>query len=477
MPEIHVVIASVPWREENLRGLISDLRQQSIIPASITVLLDGYPTEGWVACPEDVQTHEVYPSGTGIWFRWKYASTLRGLVAFIDDDFRLGPGYLESLHTCRKNHNDAVVSWHAPDVAGYNFVSQHDKQVHLVGAGMCLFDPDQVRGMHEDPEIQGLQCADEPFLAYWLWKAGIEMWRPGGPPQAQSDPEVSRTSRAKRYTGVVTRRFVIDICLARGWPYRGKKPKLSSVILYYSHGGIPGKLQDWCFARILKHKPHDAQLRCVVPSGVASRIDPLAAVILEQECQTPGHDDMFSRILKGLEGLPDNTIVALAEHDVWYGPQHFLHMNTPFEEFAWPGSHGVRFDVQTGRYTEAPHLLSSLRGRAGALRELFSQLSNSQELPKILEPVGVEIPAWKAAFIDLRWGGNLTGRRAGTSIMRPPDLPEEKQLQQTIRALLRGEPVQNVTADKPKPLTRAQPKKPYNPLQTLLEQRRNRYKR
>src|SRR3990172_7359133 len=148
MPEIHVVIASVAWREENLIGLLDDVKRQTVKPASIRVLLDGYTA---VPSVEGVQFFFATPQNSGGgWHRFRHIEDrVEGLVAIIDDDFRIEPDYLERLHACRERHPNSIVSWHCPTIRIFEEHTE-DSRVDSVGAGMCLFHTDQIAGMSRD---------------------------------------------------------------------------------------------------------------------------------------------------------------------------------------------------------------------------------------------------------------------------------------------------------------------------------------
>lgn len=484
MPEIHVVVASVPWREENLVLLLEDLKSQTLTPASITTILDGYDDEGFARVKEshgDLNILRNQDVGSGNWARWLHAQGLDGVVALIDDDFRVFPEYLERLYESHVRHDEAVVSFHGK-LWGQPWLNgaYEDSRIDVFGSGLSMFNTRSLVGLQDDHDFKMFleeRGTDDGFMSYFFWSKNIPIFFVGGQRPVSHDAVLAHDKRSRGYTQRDKRnRLLNHLRKERGWL------KSRSVVLYYSEGSMPAAFQRACFKRLVEVIPREMLLRCVVPNSVAEMIEQevpadLDVTIIRKECENRGRADLVSRLHLGVADLHPSTPIALAEHDVIYGPGHF----EPFEVQAdsmWPAKPGLRLHIDNVyRYCGRP--LLSMRGSAACVSRIGEEL----------EPSGGKIIAgWKGNYIDIRWNGNFTvcqtDKPLGTALDHAP-APEA--LRSWVDRLLEsGEDDSSIRLkalpERKKPEAsvvqiRPQAKAVYNPLEAALARRKSRYVR
>ena len=434
MEPIHVVIASVPWRAENLNLLLGDLINQTLKPSSITVLLDGYDDEAKAkleARPE-VVFEDVADVGSGNWARWIYAhDSLQGVVAMLDDDFRVLSNYLSETVNALQRTN-SVVSWHGKKYKGTWFKNvSEDTQIDVFGSGLCAYRAEWLSDIEKDPDFKKVlaeRATDDGFMSFFFWDKGINIAMPKGERPAFDTLSLCYDSRSRSKTRIgKPTDWLCHFSEVRGW----LKPK--SVVLYYSEGSMPPAFQAACFKRLLDSVPISMQLRCVVPSKVKDFLSPLCedrnVVFLVKECETRGLNDITERLLIGTEGLPANTPVAMAEHDVLYGKGHFapFHLDA---DYMWPERAGIRLQLDNV-YRRCWSPLLSLRTSAGALRKIADTAHTT-------EPKGVKIRGWIANYVDIRWGGNITTSHSRYSLVNTLEkgTPEPEVLRRWVDTLI-----------------------------------------
>jgi hypothetical protein len=220
--DVIVVIASIPSRRENLIGLCRDLVAQTVLPSAVMLLLDGYlPMHEELRALEttvrelfgrvEVECHTqacAAPRGPGE--RWRYlarhASRLvqeagtgpralekarRPLAVVIDDDFRVGPEYIEKTIAGFDTPDDgtgsmvgmvawAGIAWDTKAVFG-------PAPVDLWSAcgGMSAVRVIALAGIETHPmadECFAVGGDDEALVAYWLWESfnDYRIVRPAG---------------------------------------------------------------------------------------------------------------------------------------------------------------------------------------------------------------------------------------------------------------------------------------------------------
>lgn len=174
---------------------------------------------------------------------------------------------------------------------------------------------------------------------------------------------------------------------------------MKPVVLYYSEGSMPLKFQEACFSRLVEVIPSSMDLLCIVPSSLKDMVKDHYSII--HECSNRGYTDLKTRLKIGCMALPPKTPIALAEHDVIYGPGHFQ----PFDiinPFMWPSVAGVKLSLDN-KYRIVKGVLLTLRSTSTEL------LNHVQSGSKVLEPdAKVACPGYIANHIDIRWKNNFT---------------------------------------------------------------------
>lgn len=201
MPPLHVLIASVPERAENLRTLIDDLHAQTRVPDTIVCYLNGYPT--LPVLPGVVRDYSDMRRSAGS--RWQYVESPElskdTILCVIDDDFRLERTYLETT-IAALTPSVGMVAWTGhPTRTRYHFLESLPRAISLQigGVGACAVRVGSVRGVTGHPlapELFGMGGDDELLISLWLRQRNEMIVRPAGKPPITSVDALQYASTA-----------------------------------------------------------------------------------------------------------------------------------------------------------------------------------------------------------------------------------------------------------------------------------------
>lgn len=189
---VHVVIASVPERRENLLALLEDITKQTYPIARVMCFLNGYAST--IAVP-DVSI-DWSPVRRSAGYRWTYAERAEvaddDFMCVIDDDFRINPMYIESLMTGFTADTVGMVTWTGhPHLKKYYFLPSLRRTVSLIigGTGLSAIRVRALRGITQHRfanELLGEGGDDELLVSILMRERGWSILRPAGTPPVNS---------------------------------------------------------------------------------------------------------------------------------------------------------------------------------------------------------------------------------------------------------------------------------------------------
>jgi hypothetical protein len=234
-----VVIATVPWRRENVEKLLRSLAEQTLRPGIVTLVLDDY-----AGTPEPERPGAALPIAVvdtkrraGAGFRWRHIdewSNSDALVIVIDDDMAVRPTYVEHC-VATYERLQAPFSWNGTTF-DEKWISPGDepiadRRLFILGAGTAVIPARLLRGISKDPQADGFFGVlgdDEALVSWWLANQGIRLHRPRGKSGAlstkfQLDP---RSQYAQRpYTLRNNIAHFRTSLKQRGWPIVDPPPE------------------------------------------------------------------------------------------------------------------------------------------------------------------------------------------------------------------------------------------------------------
>jgi hypothetical protein len=189
--DVHVLIASVPWRRRSLNRLLRDVAAQSTLPAYVHLVLDG---DGAPACELDISplnwngvevSIRVQKPGRGAGSRWSIVDLIPDdhFVCNLDDDIGLPQNYI-AMHRGALEKQDAVCSGgYTPD--GHSIFctrtdTDYEGPLSCLQAGAFSVRAARLRGLATMPmaaELLGVLGDDEALISAHLWKTGVEVRR------------------------------------------------------------------------------------------------------------------------------------------------------------------------------------------------------------------------------------------------------------------------------------------------------------
>ena len=230
--DMHVLIASVPWRRVSLNRLLREVAAQSLLPSHVHLVLDG---EGAPNALLDLSplswngvqvTVRVQRPSRGAGSRWEVVDGIPDAHAIcnLDDDVSIAPDYL-AKHYAALRGVDAVCS------GGYTtdqrFIMCTRTDINYEGPITCLqagafsARARQLRGLREMPmanEFLGVLGDDEGLISAHLWRKGVEVRRVHAPVSfdpSGHDPRSQYNSAPKRITVLRDK-----LRAATGWAWR-----------------------------------------------------------------------------------------------------------------------------------------------------------------------------------------------------------------------------------------------------------------
>lgn len=210
MSSTHVLIASVPERQDNLHALLADISQQTRPPDHVCVYLNGYST------PLSIPGVHINwsPTRRAAGARWQYVEDIPvtddAWVYVIDDDFRLQPTYLEET---AKSLTDGVgmVTWTGHTrLSKYHFLTPSATSLPLVigGSGTSLIRAQCLYGITRhrlSTELLSSGGDDELLVSILMHERHWSIVRPAGQPpltsvdSLQEAPTASHCQHAIRW--------------------------------------------------------------------------------------------------------------------------------------------------------------------------------------------------------------------------------------------------------------------------------------
>jgi len=187
----HLVVVSVPWRRSSLERLLGALVTQSLQPASVTLLLQGYDSPPRL--PQGLENRVVmhnFARNTGPAVRWVWAARNLppgAILAVLDDDFVPAQPYLaETTRPIREGWADAV-GWYGVDDAWHHYKAETEyprpAQLRVVAGGACAMRMSALRGLTEH-HLADLLCTtdggDDLWTSAVMRRNGARMVRPAG---------------------------------------------------------------------------------------------------------------------------------------------------------------------------------------------------------------------------------------------------------------------------------------------------------
>jgi len=232
MADMHVLIASVPWRRASLNRLIRDVAAQAYLPVCVHLVLDGdgppnaiLDTSPLTSKGVKVDVREQHP-GRGAGSRWNVVDDLKDtdVICNLDDDIGLGSNHYLAVHY------EALRSAGAVAAGGYTpegrFIMcawigiDYEGPINCLQAGAFSARVGCLRGLRSMPmaaEMLGVLGDDEGLIAAHLWRAGVPVRRvntPVGWDPSGSDPR----SQYRNMPGRITR-LRNALRVATGWPW------------------------------------------------------------------------------------------------------------------------------------------------------------------------------------------------------------------------------------------------------------------
>lgn len=197
---IHVAIASVPQRADNLVGLFEDLDRQTALPQTVTVFLNGWTPQERAQLETRLSgtprpyvyrfDHSEAPRGQGI--RWRYLSDIPShegdIGVVIDDDFRITHKYIKLTTDPLSRPDVGMVSWTGrPRYRRYGYHGFEALPVEvsllIAGGGTSAVRLTALRGLQEHvlaEEMLRFGGDDECLVSLYCWQQHLNIVRPAG---------------------------------------------------------------------------------------------------------------------------------------------------------------------------------------------------------------------------------------------------------------------------------------------------------
>lgn len=224
MSTIHVVIASIPERVANLRGLLTDLQTQTLQPSEVVLYQNGYLSPRHFPNATRIDWSATRrPAG----IRWQYMEsgflTDDTIICVLDDDFRVSPTYLAETVTAL-TPSVGMVAWTGHrTLRTYQFLEPSVTAQNLIigGAGACAVRVGTLRGITHhrlSGELLSSGGDDELLVSIMMREQKLSIVRPAGAPPLQSvevfqeDSTASHRQHAHRWH---TRRA--ELATEYGW--------------------------------------------------------------------------------------------------------------------------------------------------------------------------------------------------------------------------------------------------------------------
>lgn len=204
--ELTVVIASVPWRKDNLLTLVNNLHCQSP-EAYVHVLLDGYPDDDQVRVIETLDFPGVTVTDTcwarGQALRWQIPK--KGLFLILDDDLAIESAFVSNTISQLIRTGAQLVCW-----TGFMHSGKHVRleSSPVTDVHINLFNACAVAGYAQDlvswrasPDATPDKLArymnlyDEALLSSYYQHIQAEIIRPSGPSLVSEIRPLSRDKR------------------------------------------------------------------------------------------------------------------------------------------------------------------------------------------------------------------------------------------------------------------------------------------
>lgn len=246
--DIICVIASLPWREGNLRALCRDLVVQRVVPGEVFVILDGYPERARVEFERDLVTLEGGPRFTvqrneqakGPGERWRMLARMaerlvreagsgpravealqKKIAVIIDDDFRVGADYVEKTVEGFTADDVGMVGWSGTTWDAVSKYGVEETDLWCAAAGMSAVRIAPMAGIESYPAVDeyfGIGGDDEALVSYWMWQQKLRVVRPPGGPDMRSIDSLQHDRRAS-HRNHNHRHFIQRITLLQqhGW--------------------------------------------------------------------------------------------------------------------------------------------------------------------------------------------------------------------------------------------------------------------
>lgn len=194
--DIHLVIASVPWRADNLDVLLRSARSQGV--QQLTLILDGYsssylpPIKGFNARIVRLQAHPFY-SGAGFRALFMCASQ-SPLVCTLDDDLGIDNNYFNCLiRAVKSSGGSGAFAW-----SGVSHLGEFIRYSSSLKAPVKLFGPQfgalfMINGPAKQllnfwiskfrtqyPKYLSREFGGELFIGASFWSINLPVVRPAG---------------------------------------------------------------------------------------------------------------------------------------------------------------------------------------------------------------------------------------------------------------------------------------------------------
>ncbi len=251
LPEIVVLITTIPKRWPSLERVLTALANQTRRPDRIFLRLDGYQND-W---PEELlkKRRELLAAGIddvvfdysgddiddpppprGAGWRWRHEAfeTLYGssILFTIDDDLVPAPDFIERTAKLVQVEN-CVVTWHGWDIGpnnewphgAYFQEAPYDINCTSLGTGVAAYRWSWLLHLwhHDLAQIAmyaGPHCDDDALLSVYLYENGIRVLRPKGRAPVQETEQSKATDASFRVFGNYRQGQRIALCLGMGVP-------------------------------------------------------------------------------------------------------------------------------------------------------------------------------------------------------------------------------------------------------------------
>jgi len=191
----HVLIATVPKRKRACSKLLADLTKQTLCPAIVELVADGYGEASLPPCPADLQVRAWITSKlSGPGARWRILELARAgvpalepgdTVIAIDDDVAIGkvPSLLADLAAAVIPGKQAAAAWGTMVSGGSAGWGAKVNQPLICGVASALAfaagDLEGLGGLRDELQpklgydLLGDMGDDEALVSALLWKHGV----------------------------------------------------------------------------------------------------------------------------------------------------------------------------------------------------------------------------------------------------------------------------------------------------------------